>query len=126
MLCIACFAGYNIPAYTNFAAIIKYATQHNARIKAYYVTPIDLQHYGHVEMLAPAGASSDFIEYTQGLNKEEANKAFAPLQAIMKPLGLDLPLAVLYGQKGVIECIQHLQQQEQNLCIYPKELLPPA
>lgn len=70
-----------------------------SRIQAVYVPPVDLQRYGEVDHLAPAGAMEEFVQHVQGQTLQEACHAFAPLRQPLHRLALALEISVASSLK---------------------------
>lgn len=123
MHCVVFFAGHSVPEWVLPANITEVLSQKDIRIKAFYVSAVDLQHYGRVEMLAPAGTSSEFADYVQQQNVKEAHSAFVPLQVLLRPYNIEVSPSVIFGKKGLRACLRSLLQKEPDLLVYPDELL---
>lgn len=79
-----------------------------AHIRALYVPAVDLQHYGEVDHLAPAGAMAEFVQHVQGQAIEEAIEAFAPLQLCVQRHGLTLEISVAPNLKKAKNLLRDL------------------
>lgn len=77
-------------------------------IRAVYVPAIDLQHYGEVDHLAPAGAMAEFVQHVQRQTLEEAAQAFAPLQACLHRHALALEISVAASLKKAKSLLRDL------------------
>lgn len=62
---------------------------------AVYVPDIDLQHYGEVDHLAPAGAMADFVQHVHGENLRKAQQVFASLLMLLTRHHVSMEVGVL-------------------------------
>ncbi len=78
--CVVCRGQKDTPLHEDdVLALLRCVQERTAHVKMYYYIPQSLSHYGEVDSLAPAGAMQDFVDYVQGLEKEEAEEFFRDL-----------------------------------------------
>ncbi|SHN50561.1 hypothetical protein [Desulfovibrio litoralis] len=122
MSCVAYFIGKNIPKYSDYDFILKYAQANQVQILGFYVCPIDLQHYGRVDTLITAGAAYDFIKYVEKQDMTTAQEVFKPLIDFLEPHSISVSIQVIYGDKGVKECLTKLKENYAKLLVLPSNL----
>lgn len=80
------------------AEAVEHALREHKQISslwAVYVPDIDLQHYGEVDHLAPAGAMEDFVHHVQGENLRKARQVFASLQSLLADRHVSMDVGVV-------------------------------
>lgn len=81
------------------------------RMRAVYVPAVDLQHYGELDHLAPAGAMAEFVQHVQRQTLEEAAEAFAPLHPCLHEHALALEISVAPSLKKAQSLLRDLGVQ---------------
>ncbi|WP_027187995.1 hypothetical protein [Desulfovibrio cuneatus] len=120
-MALVCLAAQATPPVQG-TTVLAHAGVHAAHVLGLYLLAVDLAHYGQVDHLAPAGAMGEFTDYVQQLARDEAQNAFAPLQAALAPHSLPVEVHATTAQEGLHAVLRQLAQQYAQVVL----LLPPG
>ncbi len=112
-ICIACLVNANRGRFILPRFLAPYTT--HAHFVACYFVSQSLSHFGLVDSLAPATAMHEFVEYTQNLERKEAEECFAALYANIPPERIRLQ--IIYDKKAWEKLLQSLQNDFHEICV---------
>lgn len=120
-IALVCLAAQATPP-VQAATVQAHVAANTAHVLGVYLLAVDLAHYGQVDHLAPAGSMGEFTDYVQQLARDEANRAFAPLQAALATHSLPVTVHATTAQEGLQALLRQLTRQYAQVVL----LLPPG
>lgn len=102
---ICCVAARNAPM-QNVPELVRRAHCCKSEIRAVYDAGVNLEHYGEMDHLAPAGAMAEFVVYVREQSRKEAEDAFADLRAEAARFDLRVRVYVAHGRDELLSLMR--------------------